>query len=103
MSLRSFSCFIQDLPKGLSCNGLHLCRHSSHVIFFAHHSRQIVNCLNEWVLGYEVKIPFAGDRYESVYKAMLTLIDEIDVNEYHGAKLEALPQCIASDGWLVAF
>ncbi|KAF8224532.1 hypothetical protein L208DRAFT_479768 [Tricholoma matsutake] len=52
----------------------------------------IVNSLSEWVQGYEVKIPLTGDQYESVYEAMLTLIEG---NDYHGAKLEALLRRIA--------
>jgi hypothetical protein len=50
-----------------------------------------------------VKIPFTGDRYESVYEAMLVLIDEIEGNDYHGAKLKVLLQSIASDGQSVEF
>jgi hypothetical protein len=66
-------------------------------LIFIHYFRQIVNCLNEWELGYEVKIAFSGDRYESVHQAFMDLIDELESNEYHGAKLRALLKRIATD------
>jgi hypothetical protein len=63
---------------------------------------QIVNCLHEWELGYEVKIPFSGDRYESVHQAFINLIDRTESHEYHGVKLRALLKKIA-DGQSVFF
>ena len=64
---------------------------------------QIVNCLNEWELGYEVRTPFTGDRYESVHKAMVSLIGELEKHDYHGAKLENLLKKVATDGGSVLF
>ena len=36
---------------------------------------QIVNCLEEWQTGAHIKIPFSGDRYETVYQDISSLID----------------------------
>ena len=65
--------------------------------------QQIVNCLNEWETGSEVKIPFAGDKYESVHGAILALIGQLEQNDYHGAKLQAMLQSVAIDGKYVEF
>jgi hypothetical protein len=46
-------------------------------------------------------VPFCGDRYESIYQAMVSLMDELEKNAYHGAKLKALLKEIATDGRLV--
>ena len=59
---------------------------------------QIVNCLQEWEQGYEVKIPFTGDQYESVHQAMISLIDTVEKHGYHGPKLETLLKRIATEG-----
>jgi hypothetical protein len=45
-----------------------------------------------------VKIPFTGDRYESVHQAMLSLIDDVEHHEYHGKKLKTLLKKIATEG-----
>lgn len=59
---------------------------------------QIVNCLEEWQTGTLVKIPFSGDRYETVYKDMVSLIKTIEDNPYHGRKLRSQLSAIATDG-----
>jgi hypothetical protein len=59
--------------------------------------------LNEWEHGYEITTAFTGDRYESVYEAMLSLIDKLEEDDYHGAKLEVLLKNIALDGRSVEF
>jgi Domain of unknown function (DUF6532) len=59
---------------------------------------QIVNCLEEWQTGTHVKIPFSGDRYETVYKEMGSLIQTIEDNAYHGRKLRNQLSAIATDG-----
>lgn len=45
-----------------------------------------------------MKIPFTGDRYESVHHAFLDLINELELHEYHGAKLKVLLKRFATDG-----
>jgi hypothetical protein len=45
-----------------------------------------------------VKIPFTGDRYESVHQAMLSLIDDVEHHEYHGKKLKTLLKKIPTEG-----
>ena len=50
-----------------------------------------------------VKTVFIGDRYESIYDAMISLIDKIEDNDYHGHKLKALLKGVAKDGRLVGF
>jgi uncharacterized protein DUF6532 len=64
---------------------------------------QIVNCLEEWQTGAHILIPFSGDRYESVYQDMVSLIDTAAENAYHGKKLNKLLMFIASDGRYVTF
>lgn len=71
--------------------------------FFRSSHRQILNCLNEHEGGYEVKIPFTGDRYESVHAAMLSLINQLQTHNYHGEKLVALLEKIATEGRSVTF
>ena len=93
-------CFLY-LPKSMPCNGLYLRRRSFSCIIFLLTMFQIINCLNEWELGYQVMIPFTGDRYDSVHKAMVSLIDELEQHDYHGAKLKRLLKKIATDGWSV--
>lgn len=45
-----------------------------------------------------MKIPFTGDRYESVHQAMVTLIDNVEHHDYHGKKLQILLKKIATEG-----
>jgi hypothetical protein len=59
---------------------------------------QIVNCLEEWRTGTHIKIPFTGDRYDSVYQDMMSLICAVEEDNYHGQKLRKLLASIASDG-----
>lgn len=59
---------------------------------------QIVNCLEEWQTGAHIKIPFSGDRYESVYQDMSSLINSTEEHAYHGRKLRKLLASIANDG-----
>jgi hypothetical protein len=66
--------------------------------FFAHEVFQIVNCLHEWHLGYEVKAPFTGARYQSVHEAMICLMGKLEQHDYHGPKLTKLLEGIANDG-----
>jgi hypothetical protein len=92
------------MSESLSCNGLCMCK-CSHS--FIHSSlialQQIVNCFNEWELGYEVKTAFTGERYESVHQAFIGLIGELEADEYHGTKLKVLLKNIAMDGRSVDF
>lgn len=72
------------------------------ILFIYYYSPlQIVNCLHEWSLGHLTKTAFIGNRYESVYEAMICLIEKIEENDYHGDKLQALLKGVAKDGRLV--
>ena len=58
---------------------------------------KIVNCLSEWKLGHESKVPFTGEQYESVHQAMTALMDELEKDEYHGRKFRKLLKNFATD------
>ena len=73
------------------------------ILFYILTTFQIINCLHEYELGTEVTTPFTGDRYESIYQAMVGLIEELEKHAYHGAKLEKLLEKIATDGQCVKF
>ena len=73
------------------------------MFFFGSSQQQIVNCLNEYEGGFEIKIPFTGDQYESVHAAMLSLIKQLWEHDYHGPKLVVLCEKIATEGQSVAF
>lgn len=45
-----------------------------------------------------MKIPFTGDRYESVHQKMVSLIDHLEENEYHGRKLKLFLKKVAVEG-----
>jgi hypothetical protein len=64
---------------------------------------QIVNCLEEWQTGAHIKIPFSGDRYETVYQDIIQLIEVTGDDAYHGRKLRKNLQFIATDGRYVNF
>jgi hypothetical protein len=59
---------------------------------------KIVNCLEEWQTGAFVMIPFSGDRYETVYQDLASLINATDEHPYHGRKLRKLSKSIAIEG-----
>lgn len=52
-------------------------------------------------MGSQINIPFSGERYDSVYECMRTLMDQVDGNVYHRRKFERLLKSIAKDGRLV--
>ncbi|KAH9167798.1 hypothetical protein EDB89DRAFT_2074550 [Lactarius sanguifluus] len=58
----------------------------------------IVNCLDEWESGYQVKVPFTGDAYRSRYSLIAGLADDVMGNAYHGQRLRARLRKIAADG-----
>ena len=64
--------------------------------FYLQHFK-IVNCLHEWRFGHESVVPFTGEQYDSVHRAMMTLIDMLEDHEYHGPKFRRLLRKIASD------
>ena len=44
-----------------------------------------------------MKVPFTGERYESVQQAMVSLIEQLERHEYHGPKFKKLCKRIATD------
>jgi hypothetical protein len=42
-------------------------------------------------------VPFTGDQYESVHKAMMALIRQLEGHDYHGPKFSKLLRDIATD------
>ena len=106
LPLFPFSKTIQEFTDALPRNGMHMCRYSSkmyHPCLSDQIFLQIVNCLEEWQSGVHIKIPFSGDRYETVYQDMAALIFATSEDPYHGRKLRKLASFIASDGRYVIF
>lgn len=68
-----------------------------HVIYFYLPPFKNIHCLYEWKFGYEVKVPFTGEQYESVLQAMVSLMEQLDGHKYHGLKFKKLCKRIATD------
>lgn len=49
-------------------------------------------------LGARADIPFSGNKYESVYDCLKTLMDELEENTYHRRKFVRLRKTIAQEG-----
>jgi hypothetical protein len=62
---------------------------------------QIQCCLEEKKSLTSRVIHFAGANYRDVWKDILNLIQEVDGDEYHGAKLKTMLRLWADDGRLV--
>ena len=53
---------------------------------------QIQNCLEEYVdHGYQIEngVNFQGDKYRGIHQNFLEMINQIKMNNYHGAQIEA--------------
>ena len=45
-----------------------------------------------------MRIPFTGDQYDSMFRSMLKMTDELSFNKYHSPKFKILLKKIATDG-----
>lgn len=57
-----------------------------------------MNCLREFETGVFVGINFEGKVFGPVQDAMLTLIESMETDEYHGAQLDQLLGNVACGG-----